>query len=369
MGPLADTATGARSLLDDGGAARLVRRALLHSRTQLAAKATVAAVLAWLVASAFGPELERFRYYAPLGAVVTTYPSIASTVRQSWHAVVSVALGAALGLLVHAWLPPTVLALVVVVATGIALAGLPFLGEQSGYVPIVAVLVVAIGGAHPGDYALAYLALTGVGAAIGIVVSLVVPSTRLSPGHEAVRRVERLLADRLADIADVLRGGQPPEPEVWERQHGALGPSVDRMRRRVDEAAEAQRGNPRARRRGYPATRQVSVARSLQRVDALVDDLVEILGRTYRDGLPRTPIATELALTSADALDRVADLVRVYHRSTKADDEVVVRARAAVDRLVQEFAVGQDDPGDLALVGAVVATIRRCVDSLAPSRS
>lgn len=368
MSRLVEQLPGARRLRDTGGAGRLARRFVLHARTQLAAKTTLAAVLAWLAAASFaGSDIERFRYYAPLGAVVTTYPTIASTVRQSWHAVLSVGLGATLGLVVHAWLSDTLLALVVVVATGIALAGWEALGDQSGYVPIVALLVVAIGGTHPGDYALAYLAFTGLGAAIGIIVSLALPSTRLSPGYDAVRRVERLLADRIAEIADVLRSGEPPRREEWERRLGALAPAMARMRLRVDEAAEAQRGNPRARWRGYPAERQLRVARALERVDALVEDLVEMLARTYRDDLPQTPLAPPLAERAGDALDQLADLVRHYHRALDPDDDAVRDARRAVDAVVHEFSQVPSDADDLALVGAVVATIQRCLDSVAPA--
>ncbi|KQX66267.1 aromatic acid exporter family protein [Angustibacter sp. Root456] len=369
MSRLAEQRAVVRRLRDTGGASRLVRRFILHARTQLAAKATLAAVLAWLAAASFaGSDIEKFRYYAPLGAVVTTYPSIASTVRQSWHAVLSVGVGATLGLVVHAWLSDTVVALVVVVATGIAVAGWQALGDQSSYVPIVALLVVAIGGHHPGEYALAYLSFTGMGAAIGIIVSLALPSTRLSPGHDAVRRVERLLADRIDEIADVLRSGEPPEREEWERRLGALAPSMSRMRLRVDEAAEAQRGNPRAKWRGYPAERQVKVARGLERVDALVEDLVEMLARTYRDDLPQTPLAPPLAERAGEALDRLSDLVRHYHRSLDPDADAVRAAREAVDDLMQEFSHVPNDPDDLALVGAVVATIQRCLDSVTPAR-
>jgi uncharacterized membrane protein YgaE (UPF0421/DUF939 family) len=343
------------------------RRLVRHARTQLAVKATLAAVLAWYAASAFSADLERFRYYAPLGAVVTTYPTIASTVRQSRHAVLAVGMGAVLGLVVHQVLEPTVLGLVVVVATGIALGGLPFLGEQSSYVPIVALLVVAIGGAQPGDYALAYLSLTFVGAAIGVVVSLALPSTRLGPGHDALRGLERELADRLTEVADVLRRGEPPHRQEWDRRLGSLAPSVERMRRGVAEAALAQRGNPRAWWRGRPADRQVAIARSLERVHALTEDLVEMLSRAYHDELREPLLDDDLAAVAADALGWLATIVRSYHRPMAPDDEAVVAARRSVERLLTQFSRAERDADDLAVLGAVVATVQRCLDSVVPA--
>ncbi len=207
MSRLAEQLPVVRRLRDTGGASRLARRFVLHERTQLAAKTTMAAVLAWLAAASFaGSDIERFRYYAPLGAVVTTYPTIASTVRQSWHAVLSVGVGATLGLVVHAWLSDTLVALVIVVASGIALAGWKALGEMSSYVPIVALLVVAIGGAHPGDYALAYLSFTGMGAAIGIIVSLALPVD--APEPRPRRRAPRRAPARRPDLRDRGRPAQ-----------------------------------------------------------------------------------------------------------------------------------------------------------------
>ncbi len=143
---------------------------------------------------------------------------------------------------------------------------------------------------------------------------------------------------------------------------------MSRMRLRVEEAEEAQRGNPRAKWRGYPAERQAKIARALERVDALIEDLVEMLARTYRGDLPQTPLAPPLAERAGDALDRLSDLVRHYHRSLDPDGDAVRAAREAVAELTQEFSHAPNDPDDLALVGAVVATIQRCLDSVVPDR-
>jgi hypothetical protein len=134
-------------------ARRTTRRLLLHSRVQLVVKTTVAATIAWLVGGLVGGfvggEIGQYRYYAPLGAVVMTYPTIATTVRQASHGILAIAIGGALGMVVHLTLHQSLAAVLLAVALGVGLAGLRFLGDQSSYVPVVALLVVVIGGRGP----------------------------------------------------------------------------------------------------------------------------------------------------------------------------------------------------------------------------
>jgi uncharacterized membrane protein YgaE (UPF0421/DUF939 family) len=348
-------------------ARRTTRRLVLHARAQLVVKTTIAATLAWLAGGLFPGDLERYRYYAPLGAVAMTYPTIATTVRHSWRAVVAIGLGGLLGMAVHQTLRMSLVALVVVVAVGVALAGLSFLGEQRSYVPIVSLLVVVIGGSNPEDYAFAYVAMSLLGAVVGVVVSLALPALRLSPGRDALRSVEVLLAEQLHDVADILRSGEPPEPEDWEHRRRSARPFVEEMRRSVGEAADAQRGNPRARRRGYPANRMQKIARSLERATVLVEQVLDLVSRTYRQGAA-SPLDPELARAAAEALDRIADLIGTYHEPVDPDDEMVVAGQRALHRLTAAFAERRDmDADDLAVVGAIVANLRRCLRTVEPA--
>jgi uncharacterized membrane protein YccC len=348
-------------------ARRTTRRLLLHSRMQLVVKTTIAASLAWLAGGLVGGEIGQYRYYAPLGAVAMTYPTIATTVRQAWRGIVAIALGGSLGLLVHTTLHTDLFGIVVVVAAGVALAGIPQLGDQRSYVPVVALLVVIIGGRNPEDYALAYVAMSLLGAAVGIAVSVALPALRLSSGQQALRSVEVLLADQLHDVAEVLRSGEQPDAEEWDQRLRSARPFVEDMRRSVGEARDAQRGNPRAWRRGYPADRMQKIARSLERVTPLVEQVLELVSRTYRRGLT-SPLDRQLAHAAADALDRIADLVRSYHQPIEPDDEKVLDGQRALSRLRDEFADRRDmDADDLAAVGAIVADLRLCLVTVEPS--
>lgn len=346
---------------------RALRRLLLHERTQMAVKAAVAATLAWFAAELFSSDLTSYRYYAPLGAVVTTYPTVATSVRHSLHAALAIAIGGALGLLVQAMSAPNAVALVVVVAVGVALAGLPFLGDQRSYVPIVALLVLVIGGSDAGEYAVAYLALTILGAGIGVAVTFALPALRLTRGQEGLRELQRLLADQLEDLAAGLREPARPPGEGWQASVRSATPGLEGMRAGVLEAADAQRGNPRARRHGYAADHQREIGRGLERVALLVEDLTDVLVGSYSGDRPSHPVDPELADVLAGALDRLAAVVRVYHLHLEPDDARVLDARASVGRLTEAFAARRDlEPHDVALLGAVVANLDRCLAVVLP---
>jgi hypothetical protein len=349
----------------------LVRRwwrwLLLHERTQMAVKAAVAAALAWLAASLVGDRLEAYRYYAPLGAVVATYPTVATSLRTSLRAIAAIVLGGAVGLAVHATLSPSLPALALVVGGGVLVGGLRFLGEMRSYVPIVALFVLVIGGRHAWVYALAYVSLTLMGAVIGTAVSLALPALRLTQGRDAVHRLQNLLADQLADLAGGLRQATPPGPEDWRRRQRAVAPVVEQMRQAVLEAMDARRGNPRARFHGAELDRQREVARALERVAVLVEDLIAMLVDTHREDLPTSPLDPELADATARALESLATLVRAYDTDLAADDRCVAEVEDALRTLTTAFAERRDlDPADVAVIGAVVANLRRCLAAVSP---
>jgi uncharacterized membrane protein YgaE (UPF0421/DUF939 family) len=340
---------------------------LLNERTQMAVKAAVAASLAWLAASLVGDRLDAYRYYAPLGAVIATYPTVATSVRQSVRAVAAITLGGALGLAVHAALQPSLLTLALVVAAGVLVGSLPFLGDMRGYVPIVALFVLVIGGNHAWLYALAYALLALMGAMIGTAVSLAFPALRLTKGRDAVQRLQSLVADQLADLADGLAQDPPPSEHDWRRRQRRLPPVVAQMREAVLEARDAQRGNPRARFHRAEAERQRQVAQTLERVAVLVEDLIAIIVDTYRDDRPASPIDRELAGTVARALQALATLVRAYDADLPADDGCVAEVEDALRALTAAFAERRDlDPADVAVLGAVVANLRRCLTAVDP---
>lgn len=351
-----------------------VRRLLLHSRTQMAVKAALAAALSWVVAEGLthalsGLELEAYVYYAPLGAVVATYPTVVASVRTARSTLLALAIGAVLGLAVHSLDVQGPLALAVVVGLGVALGALPGLGGQNSWVPIVALFVLIIGGSQAFTYAVAYVLLTGLGMLCGVAVNLALPALRLTAGQEALARLRDLLARQLVECADLLRRLPERAPHMWQerlQQDPVL--EAERTREALQQVLEASRWNPRARFHTSEVERQRHVARGLQRVAVLVEDLPEMLVGTEGDDPGAPTLDRDLAAVTADALDRLADLVRAYDTDLAADDPRVEDAEEAVRRLMVAF--GQQrvrDDADIAIIGAVVASLRRSVAAVAPA--
>jgi uncharacterized membrane protein YgaE (UPF0421/DUF939 family) len=341
---------------------------LLHQRAQLAVKAALAATLSWVLADLISGELASYRYYAPLGAVVATYPTVASSLRTSLRAAASVAVGGALGLAVQATMQPSLLSLALVIAVGTMLGALPFLGEMRSYVPIVALFVLVIGGSNPGTYAAAYTGLMLLGGLCGVAVSLLMPALRLTQSQDAVQGLRRLLAEQLDELADALWADEPPDPEDWQHRVLAVAPQVDRMRAGVLEAVDARRGNPRARFHHREVDRQRRLGRTLEQLAPRVENLTSLLVESYRQDLPASPLDHELAVTAAEAVADLAELVRHYRPDMDADDERLQAVRESIARLTAAYGERRDlEPADAAGLGAVVAALRRCLGCLTPS--
>lgn len=356
------------------GVLRRLRSVLLHRRAQMAVKASLAAALSWVAAEVVagalsGLRLEDYVYYAPLGAVVATYPTVAASWRTARSTALALGLGAALGLAVHALLDPGPLSLALVVGVGVGLGAVPVLGEERSWVPIVALFVVVVGGAHAGDYALAYVGLTALGALCGVLVNLLLPALRLTEGDQALRRLRSSLAEQLTDLADGLREVPAAGRRDWQRRLHHPRWQAEQTSVAVHEMLDARRGNLRARAHTREAQRQQQLEQVLARVAVLADDLPQLLMGTERSDRAQGPLDHELTEVMAEALERLADLVRAYDGDLTGDDPVVQGAEEAVQQLTYAFGSrrGLED-GDLAAVGAVVANLRRMTASVVPGR-
>lgn len=349
---------------------REVLRVLAHPRTQMAVKSALAATLSWFAAEAVArglPDLEQYVYYAPLGAVVTAHPTLLASLRTARSSVLSVALGAGLGLLVLTTIEGGPLSLVVVVGGGVVLGSLPGLGSERSWVPVVALFVLVIGGQNDaGDYALAYVGLVALGALCGVLVNVLLPTLRRAAGEEALARLKGVLADQLASSAETLRRPAGAAREDWQKQLRDPALEVGRTREAMQEVLDARRGNLRARHHTEDIRRLQQLQRSLERVASLVDDLPELLLAAYReDG--SGPLDDDLALVTADALDQLAELVRSYDTDLAVHDPRVEDAEEAVQRLTNAFGSRPDlADTDVALLGAVVVSLRRSLAFVTP---
>jgi uncharacterized membrane protein YgaE (UPF0421/DUF939 family) len=155
--------------------------AVTGQRLQLAAKAALAAGLAFFLAPFMPGSAADYPYYAPLGALVSMYHNVAGSVRQGLQTLVGLAMGIGLAFLLVNVSDPSPVTVAVFMGFGVLLSGLPHLGSGRDWIPTAALLVLLVGGRNPDDFSFGYLIQMGAGVAVGITVNfLVFPPLRPS---------------------------------------------------------------------------------------------------------------------------------------------------------------------------------------------
>lgn len=271
------------------------------------AKSAIATIAAWLLAGWLiqGPP----PVFAAIAALLVVQPSLnqsfAKAIERSIGVIGGVVIASALGILLgtHTW--------VIVLATAVALLvawALRMTPGTANQFAISAVLVLALGTATP-DYALDRVLETLIGAAIGIVVNLLlVPPVAVAP---AVAKVEGLgdeLAAALDRLADALQ--QPrsrAELEELLLTARLLRPMRDAAEAAIGEGAESLTLNPRSRRHRADLVRLQSL------LDLYTPIVTQVIGMT-RACYDRydASITTEPAVAAiAEQLRRAAHDVRL----------------------------------------------------------
>ncbi|MDF2990066.1 MAG: hypothetical protein K0S37_580 [Microbacterium sp.] len=315
------------------------RDAVTADRLLLAAKTAAAAALAWYLAPFVPFAQSEYSYYAPLGVLVSMYPTVARSASSGVQAVVGLALGIALGLGSLAVVGsgvPRIVAVAVVILVGVLLAGVRALGVGRDWVAIAGLFVLLLGGADPDGYSSSYLFTMAFGVLVGVVVNLVViPPLRVKRADDRLAQLRDDLGAALHRIADSL-AGHDFDPEVADAAAVALMGTLADVRDEVDLADESRRYNPRGRR--LQAPRDLN----RRRLDALTGtadatrELSAALSRltagTYADA--HLPDDTRRAL--ARAIDTVSRLVTTPPEAEAAPTQLREAEQALVgytDRL------------------------------------
>lgn len=331
---------------------------------EVAFKAALAATLAWMIVLPFDGAAERYAYYAPLGAVVVVSSRLSHTVQSSVQTVLAIAIGTSLALLARYLPGPGVLALAVVVGLGTVVGAWHVLGSMSSWVPIAGLFTLVVGGADAEEYMLAYLALTGLGAMIGVAVNVVAPPLPLAATGDVQQALREMVADRLDGLADGLDADELPNAEAWTDG----GTAVESDRQRADEliarTLELSRVNWRARRHRDAAERQARQGQALGHLAFLVDEMAELLAHEEAAQLERVALGPQLRSYAAEAFRRSADLVRSIE-AAQADAELLEQARRATDELAAAIhRQPEDDTDDWFVAGNLVVALRRLQASL-----
>lgn len=340
-----------------------LRRVAEQPRVLLAAKTAAAAALAWYLAPLLPFTDDKYSYYAPLGVVVSMYPTLVRSFRTGLQSLAALAIGIGVGMIVIAVPIPRVVGMVVAVGAGVLLAGLRFLGSANSWVPIAAMFVLLVGGGHAEDYSLNYLVNVIFGILVGIVVNYAIAPA--VPAGTAKRKLDTLrdrVAGHVRRLATALENSVPNR--AWGSALQRLDDTAEDVRNAVHRADESRRGNPRGRRMKDQLEQDYRRLRALERVLFLVRDATDIVGRADPSGetassvlILRTEVATALHAV-AELVDSPVGSEQAPQRMHEAQDAV-----AAVERSADEH-LGQ--PSKAQDADAISLALRRIIEAARP---
>ncbi|WP_022887577.1 FUSC family protein [Glaciibacter superstes] len=255
-----------------------LRYIVTRPRLLLALKTAFAATVAWFLAPLIPLADADYSYYAPLGAVVSMYPTLVRSLRTGFQALLGLALGAGLAFATLAMGVPRGVGIALVVGVGVLLAGVRVLGEGRSWVPITGLFVLLIGGANAEDYSINYLVHMVLGVVVGLIVNFtIIPPIYLQRAGVRLNRLRDRVAERMRDLAEAIEDNSLTGRD-WEAELRGLDEAALNVRGEVQQAEESRRGNPRGRKNPELATLNHSRMRALERVLFFVRDLTDVVG-------------------------------------------------------------------------------------------
>ncbi|MCG2622405.1 aromatic acid exporter family protein [Arthrobacter sp. I2-34] len=339
-----------------------LRAVLRWPRLHLAVKAALAAGLAWSAAHAIPGAAHEYPYYAPVGALLSLYPTVAGSVQTTLQTLAGLLLGVGLAWLMMLWSAPSALSIAIMVCLGVLLAGIPRLGSGKDWVPTAALFVLLVGGPDAEDYSAGYLVQTALGAAVGILVNFVVfPPLHFNAAVNQLERLRHDLADQLDQMTEALVEPWPPEHRDWSERSDDLALLASQVRQAVQQAALSRKANPRRRLHPRDLDEDFRRLRLLEHAVFHVRDMTDVLSVVIWE--EHLQIPPNLVDPLAAAMGAVASAVR----NLDEDDAERLRQEAA-DRhrdLLQELGRLASEENPPAAVGSLAVSLGRILAGLA----
>lgn len=340
--------------------------AFAAQRLQLAAKAAIAAGIAFAIAPLMPGSAAEYPYYAPLGALVAMYHNVAGSIRQGVQTLVGLSMGIGLAFLLVNVTDPSPVTVAVFMGIGVLLGGLPKIGSGSDWIPTAALLVLLVGGSHADDYSFGYLVQMGVGVLVGIAVNfLIFPPLHLDAAAASIEELRSALGTQLTDMAEAVEENWPPEHEDWSRRSDDLSAAARSVRHLVKEADASRRANPRRKLHPRDIDLDYRNLRELERVTFHIQDITDVLSDVIWESdvpyvLPEAhtaPLAQAMAATG-ELLKAYNDPdEQVHHRSYK-------QALAAVEACVAATTGHSTDGPDVPASESIVLSLHRILRAL-----
>ncbi|GAA1844588.1 aromatic acid exporter family protein [Microbacterium koreense] len=321
-------------------------------------KSAVATVAAWMLAAWLiqGPP----PVFAAIAALLVVQPSVnqslTKAVERSIGVIAGVVIASGLGILLggETW----VIALAIVAALLIAWA-LRMTSGTANQVAISTMLVLALGGTDA-VYAVDRVLETLLGAALGIIVNLViVPPLAVAPAREAVDLLADELAaslDRLADALERPTSRAAVEGVLLEAR--LLKPMREKAEAALGDAAESLTLNPRRTRH------RADLQAAADHLDRLAPIVTQTIGmtRAFADHYEPSVSAEPAVGAIGEQLRRAAHDVRIA--SSGAAAEPVEETPA----LTAPLTVRHPSPEHWMLIGSLLEDLRRIHETLTESR-
>ena len=267
-------------------------------RVQLAFKTALACAIAWFIALRLPGEVDQYPYYAPLGALISMYSTVADSVKTSLETLAGLLLGIGLAMLLLLTVGPHFVTVGLLVFLGVLVAGLPRLGAGREWVPMAALFVLLVGGSNAGDYSLGYAVQMAVGVAVGIAVNfLLLPPLNFSAVGRSLQQLQSDLARQLEDMAEALRENWPPERKDWATNGESITRLGNQVRQAVQAADRSRKANPRRKFHDRDLDTDWRNLRTLERAAFHTQDMTEVLSAVIWDEtlhLPDPVLATIL---------------------------------------------------------------------------
>ena len=322
--------------------ARSVSSALRWPRLQLAAKAGLAAGVAFFIAPFMPGSAADYPYYAPLGALVAMYENVAGSIRQGVQTLVGLGLGIGLAFVLFILGDPSPLTVAIVMAFGVILAGLPRIGSGSDWIPTAALLVLLVGGHNPDSFSFGYLLQMGVGVTVGILVNLLVfPPLHFRAAALSLAELRLALARQLEDMGQALKESWPPEHEDWSRRSEELAASARSVRLAVQKADASRQANPRRRLHPRDVDQDYRNLRDLERLTFHIQDVTQVLSDVIWAADMPFGIPDGYTAPLADAASAVGDVLRSTEEDPREQAELIEAAEAAIEDLAARIAAGE----------------------------
>ncbi len=343
-----------------------LRAAVVHPHLLLAGKAAVASALAWSIALAIPGEASQYPYYAPLGALLAMYPTVAGTLKAGLQTVAGLTIGIVLAF-VAVWAgDPDWLTIAFVVGMGVLLAGAlkRTAGGGSG-IASAGLFVLVIGNDNLG-YSFAYLVQTVVGVGVGLAVSaLILPPLNINDAVGQMSRLRRTAARQLQEMGEALEEDWAADDPRWAQRRADLAASARNAREALHYAQESGKGNVRRRLHPRDLERDYRHVEVLEVVASHTLNITNLLQDALHGTQREHPLPETLRQPLREAFTTVGNVLDLWtvgendaETLPTAEDALQVLSTAAYDSSSREIPFGA--------AAAIAMSLYRIVQAVAP---